>query len=693
MLQSEDKADAPQGRDGAPGGVAIRGLSARLVQILPNLVLLVLAIWPAVVLIGSVRLPEFNVSLPGLLVAFNAFVLAALFLIALQGRARKLNLTVSAVACFAAFCAGELVLKWQHKSIRSIAETWIVRRNPQADSAVAGVALRSTPSRLAPVDRRSDDEMLKVLVHYRRYPAAIVNIAQLLPALEAGELPRFLPLSGLSNAVVFSCNEGDQRQNPVYRTDRFGFNNEDWVYLWDREKIMLVGDSFAAGSCVHQEQSVQGVMRRAGFAAFSTGVGGMGPLMELASLSEYGGRMKPRSVFWLYFDGNDIHDLRIRELKSSFLLQYLRDDYSQGLIDRQGETDQYWDDFAADNWRKMKAIQEKVIKQTWTISPESTRANLEVVRRDLALPDLDSLNADADVVHIFKAILATAERRVRAWGGELYFVMIPNKDDYHGRIPPYRRAVLDAVQELGIPIVDVDRPLRESGDPLQFYPLRNAYGHFNPEGYRVVAFDMIQNLITQRQKSGKPIALEELDPEYRKLARINAELAALRRLNPRASIDLLLQSAKGRPVQTDRVDYHHYATVTNVLEDDGRATDKSGTTMLGSTFQTKQHGNSLRVHARINVLSETNNRAVLALYMDADVAPRAIARQALAANVPGVVELDYRMLLTDVSPHSVTIRIGPAQEGRIFINGSANGPAEQGSDSFIETAEISLFEE
>src|SRR5262245_23894588 len=123
MLQSEDKADAPQGRDGAPGRVTIRRLSARLVQILPNLVLLVLAIWPAVVLIGSVRLPEFNVSLPGLLVAFIAFVLAALFLIALQGRARKLNLTISAVACFAAFCAGELVLKWQHKSIRSIAET------------------------------------------------------------------------------------------------------------------------------------------------------------------------------------------------------------------------------------------------------------------------------------------------------------------------------------------------------------------------------------------------------------------------------------------------------------------------------------------------------------------------------------------------------------------------------------------
>ena len=66
---------------------------------------------------------------------------------------------------------------------------------------------------------------------------------------------------------------------------------------------MLVGDSFAAGFCVHQEQSVQGVMRRTGLAAYSTGIGGHGPLMALAAIAEYGKPLKPRSVFWLYFDG------------------------------------------------------------------------------------------------------------------------------------------------------------------------------------------------------------------------------------------------------------------------------------------------------------------------------------------------------------------------------------------------------
>src|SRR6185295_12149866 len=167
-------------------------------------------------------------------------------------------------------------------------------------------------------------------------------------------------------------------------------------------------------------------------------------------------------------------------------------------------------------------------------------ANLATVRRELSLPDLGSLTADADVLRVLKAILSTAERRVRAWGGDLYFVMIPNQDDYRGKIPPHRRAVLDVVQQIGLPVIDLDRPLRASGDPLQFYPLRTGWGHFNPEGYRLFAYSLIDAMVERRQLSADPIALEELDPGNRRLARVNALVAALRRLNPGLSSNALL---------------------------------------------------------------------------------------------------------------------------------------------------------
>ena len=67
---------------------------------------------------------------------------------------------------------------------------------------------------------------------------------------------------------------------------------------------------------------------------------------------------------------------------------------------------------------------------------------------------------------------------------------------------------------------------------MQFYPLRTDWGHFNPEGYRLFAFSLIEAMVEHRQRSGDPIALEELDPHYRRLARVNALVATLRRLNP-----------------------------------------------------------------------------------------------------------------------------------------------------------------
>ena len=448
---------------------------------------------------------------------------------------------------------------------------------------------------------------------------------------------------------------------------------------------MLVGDSFAAGLCVHQEQSVQGVMRRSGLAAFSTGIGGHGPLLSLASLTEYGSALKPRSVFWLYFDGNDLIDLRDRELQSSFLVQYLNDRFTQRLAERQGEVDQFWDGFAQDGWVRLSQIQEQV--RSGARDSTQRDANLATVRRELSLPDLASLTADADVLRVFKAILSAAERRVRAWGGDLYFVMIPNQDDYRGKVPPYRRAVLDVVQQIGLPVIDLDRPLRASGDPLQFYPLRAAWGHFNPEGYRLFAYSLIDAMVEHRQRSADPIALEELDPGNRRLAKVNALVAALRRLDPGISSDALLPLIRGQAVQTQRHDYRPYAGVTKVLEDDGRATVDSGVAMYGATFQPKEAGNLLRVRVHVNGYSESDNRLAIALFVDADNRPRAIASKPVAAKSVSVVELEYEMLLTNLSPRAIQICIGPARPGQIFINGDAKGANGRAPPAFIEFIE------
>jgi hypothetical protein len=116
--------------------------------------------------------------------------------------------------------------------------------------------------------------------------------------------------------------------------------------------------------------------------------------------------------------------------------------------------------------------------------------------------DLFSLKTDEDDIGIFGHVLEIAKRRVAAWGGRIVFVMIPNWDDYNGRIPPWRLRVLDAVRQIGLPIVDVDSALRSGGNPLQYFPVRGQWGHFNPRGYALMAHQIIDQLELIRAKDG-----------------------------------------------------------------------------------------------------------------------------------------------------------------------------------------------
>src|SRR5262249_328032 len=72
-----------------------------------NLALMALAVWPALVLIRTVGSTAFSLTLPTLIAGFNAFVLIALAFVAAQPRGRRINLTLSVVACYGAVLIGD----------------------------------------------------------------------------------------------------------------------------------------------------------------------------------------------------------------------------------------------------------------------------------------------------------------------------------------------------------------------------------------------------------------------------------------------------------------------------------------------------------------------------------------------------------------------------------------------------------
>jgi len=148
---------------------------------------------------------------------------------------------------------------------------------------------------------------------------------------------QLLPLGGISNVMTVYCNESGTYT--VFQADRYGFNNEDSIYDGDRPRVVLIGDSYAQGACVEPGEDVAAILRHYGLAAITLGNDDRGPMVELATLKEYGTALEPKVVVWMYYNGNDLQNLR-SERKNPILQKYFEGHHFQNLTERQKEIDE-----------------------------------------------------------------------------------------------------------------------------------------------------------------------------------------------------------------------------------------------------------------------------------------------------------------------------------------------------------------
>lgn len=278
------------------------------------------------------------------------------------------------------------------------------------------------------------------------------------------------PLGGIANKITVHCKANKWN---TYNSDAHGFHNPPSNYAENEYETIIVGDSYANGYCVACEEDVASALRRMGHSSLNLGIGGNGPLIELAGLTEYAKFLKPHHLFWLFFEGNDMNDLK-RERTDTRLFSYLRDDFSQNLMDRQQEVD-------AELFRLIgEATQPK--PRNWRLPSwlllRATRGMLNLAFK----PEYDS--KDMELLH---TILNTAKRRAKAWGGTLVFVYLPTIESIQARQPSALRTdILAWVRQQGIPTIDMTEVFQAEKDPLDFFPHRKS-GHYNARGYAKVA--------------------------------------------------------------------------------------------------------------------------------------------------------------------------------------------------------------
>ena len=315
---------------------------------------------------------------------------------------------------------------------------------------------------------------------------------------------KIYPLGAISNKTTIFCKENEAGKFVIYETDKYGFRNPTALYNRDSFDIVLIGDSFAHGMCVPAGEDIAGWLRKKDKHVLNLGMKASGPLIELAILSEYVKPFQPKSVFWLYFEGNDLPDLN-HERKSPTLMKYLEKSFSQNLIHRQNLIDNALIANVENQIRRVKKKKDSEVDKTKSNIPMFKKIIREVMNLHHLRFKLRQLNLHC----LFKLdpliydILTQAKSRVDDWGGNLYFVYLPS----HLRYNRYKSAIcskryfklqkekiISLAKELKIDVIDMTEHFDSQHDPLSLFP--HMGGHYNSKGYKLVAQKIEEHIVS-----------------------------------------------------------------------------------------------------------------------------------------------------------------------------------------------------
>ena len=266
----------------------------------------------------------------------------------------------------------------------------------------------------------------------------------------------------------------------VYQSDRHGFNNPDEVWERDSTEVALLGDSYTHGLCVHPSEQPASLLAQR-YSSVNLGARGFGPLLQLAVLREYGALLRPRTVVWVHYEGNDAYDLR-GEVGREWLTDYLEaPSHSQGLADSDHDRvfGEWIDGLMDEEFGTREARRSSLLPGFRSLLTLSTLR--QVVGFGVPVPSRGSR------IGRLPEVMLAADQTVASWGGEIIFVYLPAYERFRtliGEGVPGRRQVLAAATNTGFNVVDLTPYFEATGTPRRLWA--SPRGHLGPDGYRVM---------------------------------------------------------------------------------------------------------------------------------------------------------------------------------------------------------------
>ena len=299
---------------------------------------------------------------------------------------------------------------------------------------------------------------------------------------------KFQPINGISNSLIVNCLESEEWQ--IYKSDRFGFNNQDELWNDDNADVVLIGDSFVEGDCVKAEESLNGnISELTGNKIITLGIGGSGPLFYLARIREYANRLKPKKIIWFHYEGNDIRNLYY-EKQSSILLNYLSNDFSQKLIEKQNLIDKNFKNFL-EKHEKLIEKENIILKflKLQSLRNFLRKANLALFDKRFRTLDEDKID---EIMTLYEKILISAIKDINSYSGELHVVYLPSyarylSKDYETKYEKIKKDFFNMLSKNKINFLDAGQVINIQDFPYIPY-------HYNKEGYKKVSDMIIKNI-------------------------------------------------------------------------------------------------------------------------------------------------------------------------------------------------------
>ncbi len=310
-----------------------------------------------------------------------------------------------------------------------------------------------------------------------------------------------ISFSGLSNVKVVHCKESDFFS--VYDSDRYGFNNPD--HVWDRHiDLVILGDSFIHGNCVNKGDDITSQVRKIGnLNAINLGWSNTGTLKQYARFLEYIENY-PNYIFWVYYE-NDLDDLK-KELNHKLLKNYLLDeDFRQNL--RSEEKRMEIDKLILEkhfNYMKESHIIDTRVKSYSNfinfLKLYKTRQVLLSFFKNITFNKNNQNSSYYDnLLNEYFFIFDKLKKRADKNNSKIVFVYLPAFKYYFSNKAKYFKNIkfklIEKMNKENVGIIDIEKKLNEKFIlPVHLYAKHSFGQHFNEEGYKFVAENIIEYL-------------------------------------------------------------------------------------------------------------------------------------------------------------------------------------------------------